>query len=158
ARPLSRLRGVTLLLLAGVAVQAARFQVVGDVDTMTRPMLGIQADGVRRFEYNPRVLEVAESIPRGTIYDRHGLPLATSRPDEIARFADTYRGLGLEVETDCAGAGRRCYPLGGLAFHVLGSATTRVNWAATNTSFEERDADARLRGYDDHARIEIVSG
>jgi peptidoglycan glycosyltransferase len=35
---------------------------------------------------------------------------------------------------------------------VLGDAETRVNWAASNTSFVERDEEDHLRGFDDHAR------
>jgi peptidoglycan glycosyltransferase len=41
--------------------------------------------------------------------------------------------------------------LGGRAFHLLGDARTRVNWSAPNTSYVERDAEDRLRGFDDHA-------
>ena len=44
----------------------------------------------------------------------------------------------------------RCYPLGGAAFHVLGNADTRDNWGASNSAYIERDADDRLRGFDDH--------
>ena len=46
------------------------------------------ADGGYRFEYNPRLLSAARTLVRGTIYDRHKLPLATSRPDEIAAEID----------------------------------------------------------------------
>jgi cell division protein FtsI/penicillin-binding protein 2 len=45
----------------------------------------------------------------------------------------------------------RCYPLGGAGFHLLGDAGTRENWSASNSSYVERDADDRLRGFDDHA-------
>ena len=48
---------------------------------------------------------------------------------------------------------RRCYPLGGLTFHLLGDAETRRNWSASNTSFVERDDEARLRGFDDHQAV-----
>jgi cell division protein FtsI/penicillin-binding protein 2 len=43
--------------------------------------------------------------------------------------------------------------LGGRLFHVLGDARTRPNWSATNTSFVERDSEAKLRGFDDHATV-----
>jgi peptidoglycan glycosyltransferase len=45
----------------------------------------------------------------------------------------------------------RCYPIGGAGFHLLGDAGTRENWSASNTSYLERDAEDRLRGFDDHA-------
>ena len=34
---------------------------------------------------------------------------------------------------------------------LLGDARTRSNWSAPNTSYVERDAEERLRGFDDHA-------
>src|SRR4029453_5625401 len=51
----------------------------------------------------------------------------------------------------CPRPDERCYPLGGRAFHLLGDVRTRVNWGAPNTSYVERDAEDRLRGFDDHA-------
>ena len=47
---------------------------------------------------------------------------------------------------------------GGLTFHLLGDWRTKENWGAPNTSFEERDGDARLRGYDDHAQVVELQG
>ena len=45
----------------------------------------------------------------------------------------------------------RCYPLGGAAFHLLGDVRDGRNWSASNTAYIERDAQDRLRGFDDHA-------
>jgi cell division protein FtsI/penicillin-binding protein 2 len=56
-------------------------------------------------------------------------------------------------ETPARAAGERCYPLGGGAFHLLGDAVTRANWAAPNAAFAERDFDARLRGYADVSEL-----
>jgi cell division protein FtsW (lipid II flippase) len=153
ARPVRWLRAVTVALLIVVVGRAADVQLFRSVSTMTMPMLGIQADGGQRYEYNPRLLAVAELVPRGTIYDRRGVPMATSRGDELQNFAAAFSQMGLRIDPGCASEGRRCYPLGGMSFHLLGDVTTKANWAASNTSFEERDADRRLRGYDDHARI-----
>ncbi len=44
--------------------------------------LVVQADGARRYQYNPRLPGGDAQIPKGTIYDRNGLPLATSNWDE----------------------------------------------------------------------------
>ena len=57
----------------------------------------------------------------------------------------------MSLESACPETGDRCYPLGARAFHLLGDARTRVNWSAPNTSYIERDAEDRLRGFDDHA-------
>ena len=66
--------GLCALALLAVMLNV---QIVHGDDYVVRPHLGVQADGGRRFEYNPRVLDVVRLMPRGTIYDRHGLPLAT---------------------------------------------------------------------------------
>jgi cell division protein FtsI/penicillin-binding protein 2 len=50
----------------------------------------------------------------------------------------------------------RHYPFGGLMFDLLGDLRTRTRWAASNTSFVERDSARRLRGYDDRPTLEEV--
>ena len=61
----------------GVIAVLLNVQVLRSDDYVVKPHLGVQSDGVRRFQYNQRVLDVAALIPRGTVYDRRGLPLAT---------------------------------------------------------------------------------
>jgi cell division protein FtsW (lipid II flippase) len=142
-------------LLAGCAIVlvgvALKVQVVSADDYAVRPHLGVQADGARRYEYNPRILDLVARIPRGTIYDRRGLPLATDDARVLADARQPYAQLGVDLAEACPNPAERCYPLGGRAFHVVGDARTRVNWTATNTSFVERDAGPLLRGFDDHA-------
>jgi cell division protein FtsW (lipid II flippase) len=145
----SSLAFVALVLLA----VAAGVQMVHADDYIVRAHLGVQADGGRRFEYNPRVLDIVRLIPRGTIYDRRGLPLATDDPVVIAAARQTYATLGVSVDDTCPLPGERCYPLGGAAFHLLGDARTQVNWTAPNSSYIERDAGRELRGFDDHAEV-----
>jgi cell division protein FtsW (lipid II flippase)/cell division protein FtsI/penicillin-binding protein 2 len=134
-----------------IVTRAADVQVVHADAFATRANLTRQADGGYRYQYNPRLVSAARSIVRGTIVDRDGLPLATSRPDEIEKFAPQYRKLGLDVAATCR-SGERCYPLGSLAFHVLGDAR-QINWAARNTSYAEKDFDARLKGFDDRSEL-----
>src|SRR5207253_9402775 len=90
-------------------------------------------------------------VPRGTIYDRRGLPLATDDRAAIASARQAYAKLGVSLADACANPAERCYPLGVRAFHVIGDARTRVNWSAANASYIERDAEDRLRGFDDRA-------
>jgi cell division protein FtsW (lipid II flippase) len=141
---------ICALVLLAVAVNV---QVVHADDYIIRPHLGIQADGGRRFVYNPRVLDVVRLMPRGTIFDRHGLPLATDDPRVIAEARQTYAALGVSLDEVCPSAGERCYPLGSAAFHLRGDARTRVNWTAPNSSYIERDAESQLRGFDDRAEV-----
>jgi len=146
---------------AAVVVLVVLFDVqVVRADTfIARPHAGVQADGVRRYQYNQRLTDVLATIPRGTLFDRRGLPLATSDVAVARRARDAYKKAGVEI-AGCASAGPakaghyendRCYPLGGAAFHVLGDARDGRNWAASNTAYIERDAQDRLRGFDDHA-------
>jgi cell division protein FtsW (lipid II flippase) len=145
---LGRALGLFALVLLAVMID---IQIVHADDYVARPHLGVQADGGRRFEYNPRVLDLVRLMPRGTIYDRQGVPLATDDPTVIAAARQAYAKLGVSMADACPNAGERCYPLGGKAFHLLGDARTHVNWSAPNTSYVERDAEDRLRGFDDHA-------
>jgi cell division protein FtsW (lipid II flippase) len=147
-RCLSGVLGACAVVLIGIIV---RVQVLNADELVVKPHLGVHADGGRRFEYNPRILDLVRQMPRGTIYDRRGLPLATDDPRVLAAAGPVYERLGVPLDVACADPDKRCYPLGGRAFHILGDARTARNWSATNTSYVERDADDRLRGFDDHA-------
>jgi cell division protein FtsW (lipid II flippase) len=138
---------VVVVTFAGVT-QISRADVI-----VARPHLGLQADGMRRFQYNPRLLDVIRRIPRGSIVDRNGLALATEDADLARKSAPLYARIGVPIDPACADRGARCYPLGGRAFHVLGDASTRRNWGASNTSFVERDNESALRGFDDHQSV-----
>jgi cell division protein FtsW (lipid II flippase) len=144
---------IALLGIGTVGVLAAlvSIQVLRSDSYVVRPHLGVQSDEVRRFQYNQRVLDVAAMIPRGTVYDRRGLPLATSDRTVARRVRDEYRKHGVDGPGCAAHSDERCYPLGGAAFHLLGDAASRRNWTATNTSYVERDAQDHLRGFQDRA-------
>jgi cell division protein FtsW (lipid II flippase) len=141
------------LSVAAVIVLVVLFDVqVVRADTfVARPHIGVQADGVRRYQYNERLIDVLATIPRGTVFDRRGLPLATG-DDAVARHArDGYKKAGVNIAGCVTPIDQRCYPLGGAAFHLLGDVRDARNWAATNTAYVERDAQDRLRGFNDHA-------
>ena len=149
--PMTCLAGVLGVCALALVAVAIRVQVVQADALAVRPHLGIQADGGRRLEYNPRVIDLVRTIPRGTIFDRSGLPLATSDAAAISAARAKYEPLGVAVGHACVDPNQRCYPLGPRSYHVLGDARSRVNWTASNTSFVERDANERLQGFDDHA-------
>jgi cell division protein FtsW (lipid II flippase) len=151
--PLRWVNGVLIVAALALLAVVVDIQVVHADDYVVRPHLGVQADGGRRYAYNPRVLEVARQIPRGTIFDRRGLPLATDDRAVIEAAGPEYRKLGISLDEVCPSSTDRCYPLGGRAFHVLGDVRSRLNWSAANTSYIERDAEAALRGFDDHATV-----
>jgi cell division protein FtsW (lipid II flippase) len=147
-----------VLAIAGAAVvaKAGYVEVLYPAATMGEGTLVLQADGGRRYQYNPRLQEIMEEIPKGAIYDRNGLPLATSNWDELEKHRADYRQLGVDIDRACPRTARRYYPFGGLMFDLLGDLRTRTRWGASNTSFVERDSARRLRGYDDRpALLEI---
>src|SRR5262245_37482740 len=137
---------VLLVVLFNIQVFSADSYVV-------KPHLSLQADGGRRYQYNQRVLDVARLVPRGTIYDHTGLPLATSNAAVALKARKDYGNAGISLDWTCTEPFERCYPLGGTTFHLLGDARSRTNWTASNTSYVERDAESRLRGFNDDATI-----
>jgi cell division protein FtsI/penicillin-binding protein 2 len=140
----------TLLAL----LRLADFQILHADAFLTRGAAVLQGDGVRRFLYNPRLAAIAATIPRGSIVDRNGVPLATSDPAEIDRHRAELTALGAaDLESATADGRTRVYPFGGRTFHLLGDLRNRLNWRARNTSFVERDARVRLQGYDDYAGV-----
>jgi hypothetical protein len=149
--------GLVLATLATVIIaKAAYVQVLRSSTVMGVGTLVVQADGARRYQYNPRFVEIMREIPKGTIYDRHGLPLATSRWDELEAHRTDYARLGVDIDRACSRTESRHYPFGGLTFDLLGDLRTRLRWGASNTSFVERDSAARLRGYDDRPTLAEV--
>jgi hypothetical protein len=144
-----RVLGAVLAIAAGVIVlRAATVQVFAADETMAASSLAPQADGVLRYQDNPRLRRVSSLLPRGNIVDRRGLPLAVSDCGVLAKHANVLRQIG--GTAGCDEQVGRHYPLGGHTYHLLGDVRTRVNWAATNTSYEERDHEARLRGFSDN--------
>jgi cell division protein FtsW (lipid II flippase) len=144
-------------LLAGIGavllVKAGYLQVVRADATAGAGALALQADGQRRYEYNPRLLSIAHAIPRGTIYDRNGLPLATSDWNQLAKSREAYASMGVTIAAAPEPGATRYYPLGPQAFHLLGDIRTHANWSATNSSLAERDFGTTLQGFDDRATV-----
>ena len=149
--------GVFFAFAAAVIVgKAAYIEVLRSGPTIGAGTLVVQADGGRRYQYNPRLQEIMRDIPKGTIYDRNGLPLATSNWNELEKHRADYQALGIDIDRACPRGEARHYPFGGLMFDLLGDLRTRTRWGASNTSFVERDAARRLRGYDDRpALVEV---
>lgn len=145
---LAQVLGIAVLALIG---KAAWVQVVRADATAGAGALTLQADGFRRFQYNPRLMAITRDVPRGTVFDRNGLPLATSDAELIERHRDDFLRAGITPVIDSADP--RHYPLGAPGVHFLGDIRTHANWGARNSSLVERDSGVRLQGYDDRARI-----
>jgi cell division protein FtsI/penicillin-binding protein 2/cell division protein FtsW (lipid II flippase) len=152
-------RTMLTVLAACALVVLARFswvQVVRADNILVRPSLVMQADGARRYQYNPRLLKVARDLPKGTIYDRNNIPLATSNRSLIEAHRDDYQKLGITLDQTTSETNGRQYPLGPAMFYLLGDVRSRLKQGATNTAFEENVSRIRLQGYDDVAELEEV--
>ncbi len=146
--------GGIFAVVGGIVVaKAAYVQVLRSGPMIGAGTLVVQADGGRRYQYNPRLQEIMREIPKGTVYDRSGLPLATSNWDELEKHRADYQALGIDIDRACPRGESRHYPFGGLMFDLLGDLRTRTRWGASNTSFVERDSARRLRGYDDRPTL-----
>ena len=154
----SSLAAATVMGALGIAVllTAATVQVVRADAIVGRGTLVLQSDGFRRYQYNPRFQELIRQIPKGTIYDRNGLPLASSKWDEVEQHRADYRTLGIDIDRTSSRTESRYYPFGSLMFDLLGDLRTRRRWAASNTAFIERESARRLQGFDDRATLEDV--
>jgi cell division protein FtsW (lipid II flippase) len=151
--PVAAVGLVFAILGAGILAKAAWSQVVRDTAIMGQGSLVVQADGARRYQYNPRFQDVMAEIPKGTVYDRNGLPLATSDWDLLEKHRAEYQQLGIDIDAACPRVESRHYPFGPLLFDLLGDLRTRERWGAGNTAFIERDSARRLRGYDDRPTL-----
>ena len=146
--PVGRLK----LVLAGAGVIllgfALRYQVLHDSDYLARDAHAFEEDNVKRPQHNPRINSLAREIPRGTIYDRNGVPLATSNWQELERHRDAYSALGVSLETADSRFDSRHYPFGAATVHLTGDLRTGENFHASNASLVEHDANRRLQGYE----------
>ncbi|MCC6729496.1 MAG: FtsW/RodA/SpoVE family cell cycle protein [Chthonomonadales bacterium] len=133
--------GLLGLVLLG---RLAWVQALASDDIAGRTIRTPDADGVARAKVNPRLLAVEHSIERGSIYDRRGQVLATSRLDEISAALDgapaaaaRYHGKG------------RYYPRGELTAHLVGY----LDPALGGPTGLEGDFNADLRGFARYADL-----
>jgi cell division protein FtsI/penicillin-binding protein 2/cell division protein FtsW (lipid II flippase) len=153
-KPVQWLSYVVFFAFAGLMARAAFIQTKSADDIAARAALVVQASGPRQYEYNPRLTQLARSIPKGEITDRNGLPLASSDWSKVEKHRADYAAIGAALPTD-AGTRRRFYPLGPKMFYLLGDVTSTRKRGAANTAFLERSSRIRLQGFDDYSELEI---
>lgn len=143
--------GLTLLLL--LAGRAADLQLRQADALMVTSLLTLQAGDELGFVPNPRLRALAERIPRGNIVDRNGLPLATRGPELLEAMRPELAALNVNPDEHCPERTRRCYPFGGMTFHLLGDLREPVNWASSITDFAEKAYNVQLQGFDDKPQL-----
>ncbi len=153
------IRSLAFVLASLLLIVVARFVWIGTIRAdkiLAQSILVSQADGVRRYQDNPRLLEVARELPKGSIYDRNGLPLATSNWPLLEAHRADYAKLGVNLEQTTAPSNTRHYPLGAPMFYLLGDVRSRLKQGAGNTAFQETASRIRLQGYDDVAETQEI--
>ena len=147
-KPARVLKAVLACAAVVLLAAAARYQVLMDRDYLARDAHSFEADGVKRPQHNPRMNSLAREIPRGTIYDRNGIPLATSSWAELEKHRAEYEGLGVSLEQAASHFDNRHYPFGAALALVLGDLRTGENFHATNASLVEHDSATHLQGFE----------
>jgi len=148
-RPSNRPLKYVLAVAASVLLAfAARYQVFEDQQYLARDSRAMEEDNVQRPQHNPRMNSLAREIPRGTIYDRNGLPLATSDWRELEQHRAQYEALGVSLDTAVNRFDTRHYPFVAITRHITGDLRTGENFHATNASLVEHDSNRKLQGYD----------
>jgi cell division protein FtsI/penicillin-binding protein 2 len=144
--------GLAALALLG---RATDIQVFHDKELLAKDTFVYTLDGVKRPQHNPRLNLLAAEIPRGNIFDRNGVLLATSSWPEIEKRRDEYQKLGVSIDS-LARLDSRLYPFGPDTAHLLGDLRTGEKFHATNASLIEHDSNARLQGYADYSDLAPV--
>jgi cell division protein FtsI/penicillin-binding protein 2/cell division protein FtsW (lipid II flippase) len=155
-RPLIAVAACLGMCAAVLISRAAYVEVLHDQDLLMRDVRVFAQDGVKRAEHNPRLNLLAASIPRGDIYDRNGVLLATSNWDELQAHRAEYETLGVSIDQSCSKFETRHYPFGPMLAHFLGDLRTGEKFHATNASLVEHDDNARLQGYADYRELAPV--
>jgi len=116
---------------------------------VVKPALVADRSGLRMFSYNPRIAILMNKLQAGSLLDRNGLILATSKPELIVKQGDRLRASGIHYDLDSAMHKRldRYYPFEEQMFFWTGDANTGVFNGSTNGYFGDYEHAAELRGF-----------
>jgi cell division protein FtsW (lipid II flippase)/cell division protein FtsI/penicillin-binding protein 2 len=145
--------GVAALLTIVVLGKAAYVQIFRSDELLVASSKALQADGHSRVQQNPRISRIAGAIERGTIYDRNGIPLATSRWTDLEKDRQRLESLNIRIEDLDRKGQKRLYPFGSETFYLLGDLNTGLNWGVSNTRFIEHDLLTQLRGFESYEEL-----
>jgi len=152
-RGLLRMADATAIAILGFVVVGRLLWVqVVHADEFAAALLRTpDADGQMRAKVNPRLTAIERDIVRGSIYDRRGRVLATSRPDEISSAVFAEPGSSehpVEALKEVRQYVRkgRYYPHGVAFAHLVGY----VDPAIGGPVGVEREMNVYLRGFTDY--------
>ncbi|ANE52723.1 FtsW/RodA/SpoVE family cell cycle protein [Flavisolibacter tropicus] len=136
------------VLLLGINVSRYLFQ---NDKWVVQPALVAERSGARMFSYNPRIAILMNRLQAGTLYDRTGKILATSKPELVTQQQDSLRVAGLNPAYLQKLSHRRLdryYPFAEHMFFWTGDANTGVFYGGTNGYFAEYELGPELRGFE----------
>jgi cell division protein FtsW (lipid II flippase) len=145
--------GACALVLVG---RASYLQFLRGPELIAQTTLVFTQDGVKRPLRNPRLNLLAATIPRGSVFDRNGIVLATSNRDLLEKQRDQIAKLNASLDNSCLPSSTRCYPFGPATIHLLGDWRTGENFHASNSSLIEHDSNAKLQGYTSYRELAPV--
>jgi cell division protein FtsW (lipid II flippase) len=127
---------------------------------VVQPALVANRSGARMFSYNPRIAILINKLQAGSLYDRNGILLATSKPEMIAAQFDSLVKAGLDnrnLQSIAHKRSERYYPFAEEMFFWVGDANTNVFNGGNNGFFAEYALDAELRGFETPVKTYTVS-
>jgi cell division protein FtsW (lipid II flippase) len=117
---------------------------------VVQPSLVADKSGARMFSYNPRIAILMNRLKAGSLYDRDGVLLATSKPELVRKQRSKLTVAGAQgYNLDSAMHKRldRYYPFEEQTFFWTGDANTGVFNGSSNGYFAEYEHAAELRGF-----------
>ena len=117
---------------------------------VVQPSLVADRSGARMFSYNPRINILMNKLEAGSLFDRSGRILATSKPGLIKGQKNLLSQSGAPgYDLDSAMHKRldRYYPYEEQMFFWTGDANTGIFNGSTNGYFAEYEHAAELRGF-----------
>ncbi len=117
---------------------------------VVQPALVADRSGARMFSYNPRIAILMNRLQAGSLYDRNGNLLATSKPEMVFDQNNLLMKAGLQQDKLVSLTKKRLdryYPFAEHMFFFTGDANTGVFMGATNGYFAEYELIAELRGF-----------
>ena len=155
-RPVHAVSIVLGFCALALLARAAYLEIWHDRDLLAKDALVYASDGVKRPQRNPRLNLLAAMIPRGNIYDRNGILLATSSWQELERHRAERERLGITSGEASSHVYTRYYPFGAATGQLLGDLRTGERFHATNASLVEHDSNKKLQGFNDFRELAAV--
>ena len=141
--------GMTAAIVGVIGIiRLGTLQLLHADEIATRAIVTPDADKISRPHINPRLALIARNIARGSIYDRNGLVLATSRPEERRKEITKAIRDPLEAKK-LIESRRRYYPFGENCAHLVGY----VDPAIGGPFGLEKGYDDDLRGFANYADL-----